>query len=113
MSTPNVPPLFLLPAIMGVRSRRHLVVIRRAEAHVKTARNLIVTAVTNGELHLDQSDEESLRSKVMLIEQAVDELERYIKRRPQSSILARLAMVTYELDTLNDLLEKRDQVRSQ
>jgi hypothetical protein len=72
--------LFLTPCEAGVPSRRHLVVIRRAEAHVQELVNLLaemnaqvaeagVDAVTPCQTDL-------IGNKIFLIERAIFELER-------------------------------------
>ena len=112
MTTLNRPPLFLMPSIMGVRSRRHLVVIRRAEAHVQAIHELIMAAVDTGVTYLNEEDEEKFRSKVMLIDHAVMELRRYLRRHPGSSIAARVTMVETELSSFEVYLEKQEQAKA-
>ncbi|RMZ73898.1 hypothetical protein GMOD_00004700 [Pyrenophora seminiperda CCB06] len=98
-ASPNMPPFFLMPALSGVRSRRHLVVIRRAEEHAKDIRELILAArlPAEGLLLLNEEDEEKFHYKLMLVGQASEELTRYVSRRPRSRIMVRVAWLNHGL----------------
>ncbi|CAA9962428.1 hypothetical protein P3342_002079 [Pyrenophora teres f. teres] len=108
----NMPPLHLIPALSGVRSRRHLVNIRRAEDHVKAASELVKDAIRDEVKLLSEETEEQLRTKVMLIEQASDELSAYVRRHQRTRIFARVAVLNMYLGHFQRMLQKQEEAKA-
>ncbi|KAF7674338.1 hypothetical protein GT037_008104 [Alternaria burnsii] len=98
-------PFFLIPVALGVRSRRHLVLIRRVEAHIKEFQEYIQSAVGANQEDWTTFDWSYVFEKTSLVQQAVDELLVYITRRPRSRIACRLSVVIRQLRILKGFLE--------
>jgi hypothetical protein len=98
MST-NDNLLLLTPCEAGVPSRRHLVVIRRAEAHVQELVNLLadmnaqVAEAGVGAVTPCQTD---------LIERAVFELERCTSKGRRAQVATRLTALKKEFKAVRD-----------
>ncbi|CAN9438390.1 unnamed protein product [Alternaria alternata] len=98
-------PFFLIPVASGVRSRRHLVLIRRVEAHIKEFQEYIQSAVGADQEDWTTIDWAYVSEKASLVQQAVDELLVYVTRRPRSRIACRLSVVIRQLRILKAFLE--------
>jgi hypothetical protein len=103
----DFPPLFLIPAVSDVRSRRHIVVIHRAEAHIQAVVDFLQPNL--GHIGSESMMREQLvfvREKAKLVQQAVDELELYISCRPRSRIAPRLEEVKVQLGMIMQAFER-------
>jgi hypothetical protein len=98
-------PFFLIPVASGVRSRRHLVLIRRVEAHMKEFHGYIQSAVGDNLEEWTTIDWTYVSEKASLVQQAVDELLVYVIRHPRSRIACRLSVVIKQLRVLEGFLE--------
>jgi predicted ATPase len=108
MST-NGNLLFLTPCEAGVPSRRHLVVIRRAEAHVQELVNLLaemnaqVAEAGVGAVTPCQTD--LIGNKIVLIERAVFELKRCTSKARRAQVATRLTALKKEFKAVRDWLK--------
>jgi hypothetical protein len=85
----DIPPSFLLPSLSGgLRSLRHIVVLRRAQAHLGGIKACL--ADTNP---MGKEDAALICKKLFLVERHIEELEWYVTRHPTSRVVAGLKSV--------------------
>ena len=104
MSDPNLPPAFLLPAAAGVRSRRHQVVLCRAEAHLEEATSILQGMINQDSPDTEDEQNDTMHKKALLVWQAIEELEWYVNRHPRSSIGDRLENLKEKLLLLHKMV---------
>jgi hypothetical protein len=82
-ATAKFPPRSLVPATLGVPSRRHLVLLRRAQAYVKEVEDLVHPLEPKGGEFgraLTGEEESFVRRKLELAGGNVDELWHWLRR---------------------------------
>jgi hypothetical protein len=109
-SNGNLPVIpALVPSFAGVPSRRHLVVIRRAEAHFRSLCNLLaemnaqvaavgVSAVTPCLFGL-------IANKISLVDGAIDDLENRTSGTGKAQVEERLLVLKRQFKALRETLE--------
>ncbi|EDU45267.1 hypothetical protein PtrSN002B_009068 [Pyrenophora tritici-repentis] len=108
----NPPPLFLIPFLNSVRSRRHLVQVCRAEGHVQEVHELI-RAVVKGEVKfLNEEAKEKFDIKIFLIRRASDKLTCYVRGHPHTRILTRVAELEEDLARFEAFIVKHKEVQA-
>ncbi len=92
---PHSIPAFLLPAELGVRSRRHRVVLGRAVGHIEEAKALLQSIIAET---VPPSEEivDRIHTRLMLVGRALVELDSYIRRHPRTSIVTGVEELRYE-----------------
>jgi hypothetical protein len=86
----GAPASFLNPSARGMPSRRHFVVLRRAEEHL-AALQPIVDSIVPGRA-LTGEEQAFVATKVDLISQSVDELFRHIEAQATTGLRASLLL---------------------
>ncbi|KAF2845117.1 hypothetical protein T440DRAFT_545683, partial [Plenodomus tracheiphilus IPT5] len=110
MSTSQWWPTWLIPADVKprVRSRRHLVILRRAEAHLLAAEDLYHPLDGAERANLSDSDNTFLVDKAFRVQSAIIELEEYLAANPGSKIKARVQLLKRQLPTLQGICKFKD-----
>ncbi|CAO2648750.1 Nn.00g096990.m01.CDS01 [Neocucurbitaria sp. VM-36] len=88
---------FLVPSAQGVRSRRHRVVLRRAEMHLQVVTERLSPTATLDHPVMDEEEEELVRNKILLVQQAIAELDEYAARHPRTRIGPKLELIRHAL----------------
>jgi predicted ATPase len=101
--------LFLSPCEAGVPSRRHLVVIRRAEAHIQELVNLLAEmnaqVAETGVSAVTPCHTDLIGNKIFLIERAIFELERCTSKARRAQVATRLTALKKEFKAVRDWLK--------
>ena len=97
-------PSFLVPAAIGVRSRRHRVVLRRTENHLQEVKDVLDTILVMEEPRLNLEQRELISTKMMHIKYGAEELSRYVAAHPRTSIEERVDIIKIKADILQQLM---------
>jgi hypothetical protein len=103
----DVSPPFLLPSLGGgSRSLRHIVVLRRAKAHLEE-----VTTRLADPKPLDKEAAASVGKKLFLVKRHVEELEWYSTRHPRSRVVAGLKSLKEDFAAVVRAATEREEVK--
>jgi hypothetical protein len=101
----NLPILPILsPALFGMPSRRHFVVMRRAEEHFGAALSIVEEGLTKPTL--SDAEIEQLARKMFLVVSSIEELERWTTEARRAEIAARLAQLKANLEELKEIIRE-------
>ena len=107
MPTNGILP-FLSPSESGVPSRRHFVVIRRAEAYYQDLWNLLaemnVQVEEAGAGAVTQCQTDLIANKISFVEGVIFDLERRTGRARRAQVAARLKVLKKQFKTVRDWL---------
>jgi hypothetical protein len=95
---------FLTPAVFGMPSRRHFVVMRRAEQHFSDALEIFEEGLTKPAL--SDAEISHLSSKIFLVVSSIEELERWTTRAKRAEIASRLGDLKTNLEKLKEIIKE-------
>ncbi|EOA81058.1 uncharacterized protein SETTUDRAFT_35938 [Exserohilum turcica Et28A] len=102
----DFPPLFLIPCLLGVRSRRHHFLLRRTEQLVGEARAAVESIENTPGAVMTVEQAEFIRDRLLRMRPQIEEVLVYLLKHERRRMTLRAGLVVYDMTCCEDAVEK-------